>query len=195
MKKVVFIFLLLAIICSSAFSQSTTPEEYTDIEFSPVLHSIRRTEIITLGSLPFTVLLSNLGYQIIRIAFINPDAGFVNPIAKSSSSSNAFTEKEQIGILIGGVSLSLCVGLTDTIISVIKKNKQAKQIDTYDADSNVHIDVNERLLPQIKVENPFSKSEDSNEETIHIQNEVNLETEAAFKNDTADENINDEGLN
>lgn len=156
MKKIISVFLILLLFSSFLFSQSTSPEEYSSQEFSPVLHSIRRTEIITLGSLPFTVLLSNLGYQIIRVAFIDHNAGFVNPIAKSSSSSNTFTEKEQIGILVGGIGLSFCVGLTDTILSIVKQSKSSRQVEKYDEDSNIHIDTSERPLPAIKVENPYT---------------------------------------
>ncbi len=185
MKKIITLFLLLIVFSSFVFAQSTTPEEYTYDEFSPVLHTIRRTEIVTLGSLPFTVLLSNLGYQIIRIAFINPDAGFVNPLAKSSSSSNTFTEKEQIGILAGGLSLSLCVGLTDTIISIIKNNK-TKKTETYDSSSNIHIDTNKRVLPEIKIENPYLPSESLIEEqNDYIEDYQNENTEIT----------NDEGIN
>jgi len=149
---------MVVFISSLLYAQSTSPEEYSENDFSPLAHSIRRTEIITVGSLPFTVLLSNLSYQIIRVAFIDHDAGFVNPIAKSSSSSNTFTEKEQIGILAGGIGLSICVGITDTILSIIKQNKKTKQLEINNSDETIHIDTNERVLPEIKIENPYSKN-------------------------------------
>ncbi len=158
MKKKLIFFILIIFISSLIYAQSTSPEEYSENEFSPLFHSIRRTEIITLGSLPFTVLLSNLSYQIIRIAFINHDAGFVNPIAKSSSSSNTFTEKEQIGILAGGIGLSICVGITDTVLSIIKQNKKAKQLEMNNSEETVQIDIKERELPEIKIENPYAST-------------------------------------
>lgn len=157
MKKIISLILMLIIVSNFMFAQTTsktTPEPYTQEEFPGWVHDLRRAEIVTLGSLPFTTLLVTLGYQVYR--YVDNDFSstyFPNPLAKSSTAAN-LDEDEQIGILVSGLSLSLAVGLTDIIVNIIKRKKESDRLQNYKLPDNIEIK-GEKPLPPIRTEHPF----------------------------------------
>ena len=127
MKKCVTCIILSIFSFSLLWSQNT-PEPYTKEEFKPWVHQLRRSEIVTLGSLPFTTLSTTLGYSIYKYATQDVDSNY-NPFFASQSN---FTAEDQKRILLISVSASLIVGIVDFTISMIKQNKvtESQKIET-----------------------------------------------------------------
>lgn len=109
------IFLFLTNIPVYSESNSGT---YDDITFPQWAKDLRRTEIITFGSLPFVTLWTTMLYS------LAVKGTFTNPFDKSTSS---FSEADQWTII--KISAATCVGLglTDLVISLIRRNAMEKQ--------------------------------------------------------------------
>jgi hypothetical protein len=123
------IFLIASIASASLFSDtsSTTIEPYTKNEFPTWAHDIRRTEIITFGSLPFVTLWVSVAYSAIV------KGQFHNPLDKSTSSYSA-TDQKRI-MQIAAVSC-VSLGLTDLTINLIQrgiKGANARRLKKPDA--------------------------------------------------------------
>ncbi len=103
----------------NADTKSTT--NYDDINFPQWTKDLRRTEIITFGSLPFVTLWTSVAYG------LAVQGTFHNPLDKSTSN---YTEQQQKEIIAIAASASLALGLTDLAINLIsrkiKSNKQKK---------------------------------------------------------------------
>ena len=134
-RKCAAILLLLIFLPSVMFAvePSIQIEPYREDEFPDWLLDVRRAEIVTLGSLPFTTLATTLVYSFYRYADngFNKDY-FPNPLAKSSASAN-LSKNEQIGIISVSACLSLAAGLTDYLISAINRSKNQKLEEERDA--------------------------------------------------------------
>lgn len=92
---------------------------------------VRRAEIITFGSLPFTTLGVTLAYSLYRYAANDFKAAYIpNPFPLSSSEAKLDTS-EQIGIISAAAVLSVAIGLTDFIVIKVNENrkKTAERID------------------------------------------------------------------
>ncbi len=130
-RKLIAILLLLVFLPSVLCAAEPTIqiEPYREGEFPDWLLDVRRAEIVTLGSLPFTTLSSTLVYMFYRYASngFSKDY-FPNPLAKSSASAN-LTKDEQIGIISVSACLSLTAGIADYIISSIKRSENQKKAD------------------------------------------------------------------
>lgn len=124
-KKIISIALLLVFSCGIVFSAepTVTIEPYTKEQIPNWAKDIRRTEIITLGSLPFVTIGVSLGYGAIQY-FSGKTDTFPNPFNKSS---NAFTSEQQLQIFGISVGVSCLFGLTDYIVSVTKRNQLEKK--------------------------------------------------------------------
>lgn len=123
--------LVLLFFCAVNFSfaadSSTTAEPYKKNEFPMWAKDIRRTEIITFGSLPFVTLWVTVGYS----AIVNGE--FHNPLDKSSSS---FSSDDQKTIIKIAALSSLALGFTDLTINLIQRGvhgAHAKKMKTADA--------------------------------------------------------------
>lgn len=131
MKRFIAFLLITFYTCTILFSQVSTTlkitaEPYTKGEFPDWAHQLRRTEIITLGSLPFTTLGVTTAYSIFRYAKNDFDSQYIpNPLAKSSSAAN-LDEDEQKNILFAALTASLIVGIIDLVITLIKKDRARK---------------------------------------------------------------------
>lgn len=126
MKKcITFIFLL--VFSFSLFFAQTSSEPYSPNEFQPWMYQLRRSEIITLGSLPFTTLTTSLAYSFYRYALndFHPDYT-PNPFSPSQASLSTDEQKQ---ILYISLSASLLVGLIDFTISMIKQHKTKEAIE------------------------------------------------------------------
>lgn len=120
MKKGV-LFLCFICFSLSILWADESPEPYQKDEFKPWMHELRRSEIITLGSLPFTTLTTSLGYSFYRYAAHNYDSDYIpNPFSPAQASLSV---EEQKQILLISLSASLLVGIIDFTIRMVKKNK------------------------------------------------------------------------
>jgi hypothetical protein len=106
-------------------STANTPEPYTDDEFPQFMKDARRSEIITLGALPFVTLNVTLGYSIVRYWQHDFSSDyFPNPFSKTSS----YSEDEQKAILFTAVGVSAGIGLTDLIVHVVKRSIARRKV-------------------------------------------------------------------
>ena len=95
-------------------------------EFPEICLNIRRAEILTLGSIPFTTLLSTIGYSFYRYYDHDFESGyFPNPLAKSSDAAN-LNDSEQKMIIATASGISLGIGLTDLIFNYYSKKQKQK---------------------------------------------------------------------
>ncbi len=120
MKK--FLFFLLFIFVFSFLPQNlfaADSSNYDDINFPQWAKDIRRTEIITFGSLPFVTLWTTVGYSLYQYG------EFRNPLDKSTDS---FTEDDQWKII--KISAVTCVGLglTDLAINMISRTRKQSKL-------------------------------------------------------------------
>ena len=124
--KIIISLLLILSIFSKISAQNTNPEPYGKDEFPSWVKDLRRTEIITFGSLPFATLGVTLGYGIIKYAN-GSSTSIANPFNKSSSQYSLDEQKKILGI---SCAVSLALGLTDLgvnhITRFIKRKKMQK---------------------------------------------------------------------
>jgi hypothetical protein len=123
MKKCIVIVCFI-FVCVSALSAENDsgdlkePEPYTEEEFPEWMHNLRRFEIITLGTLPFTFLATFLVYDFIRYA----TSGFDRDYALFGSTNPVpYTTEEKIGVVIAACSTSVLIALVDFFIGKARK--------------------------------------------------------------------------
>lgn len=130
-KKIISFFILLVFSCGIVFSAepTVTIEPYTKDQIPNWAKDLRRTEIITLGSLPFVTIGVTMGYSFYRVFSNDMDFSyFINPL--SSSASASLTEKEQKGLIFSSLGISTLIGLTDLTINFIqRKISEKKEIE------------------------------------------------------------------
>lgn len=113
MKKFLRLFWTLTfLVFSSSFLWADNSTNYDDISFPQWTKDLRRTEVITFGSLPFVTLWTSLGYG------LAVKGTFHNPLDKSTS---GYSEKDQKNIMMIAAGTSLCLGLTDLLLNVINR--------------------------------------------------------------------------
>ena len=126
------VLLLLCVIafpCRAKESKNATPAPYTDDEFPQFMKDLRRAEIISFGALPFVTLTSTIVYSSARYAQHGFDSEyFPNPFAKASA-SNGYSTAEQAGILLTSAGISVGIGLTDLLVSVIRRKAAKKKLE------------------------------------------------------------------
>ena len=124
--------LLLCVIafpCFAKEAKDTTPSPYTDDEFPQFMKDLRRAEIVSFGALPFVTLTSTIVYSSARYAQHGFDSAyFPNPFAKASA-SNGYSTAEQAGILLTSAGISVGIGLTDLLVSVIRRKAAKKKLE------------------------------------------------------------------
>ncbi|MCR5698392.1 MAG: hypothetical protein K6G52_01995 [Treponemataceae bacterium] len=131
-KKFLAALILICFFSTSIFaagttsSTSTTPEPYTDDEFPDWAKYIRRFEIVTLGSLPFTTMTVTTIYTSIRYVQNGFDSNYIpNPFAFTSSEANIDQDEQKL-VLYSAIATSLVLGIIDISIYVAKKEKAKK---------------------------------------------------------------------
>lgn len=129
MKKIALLVLLVS--CVSLFplcADDFTVEgaEPYDTKATPQwLKDLRRGEIITLGSWPFTVLLTSLGYSLIQVGAHNFDFSYMrNPF---STVGGDYSESETLGIIFTSLGISVGVGMADFLVNLVKRKKAEKK--------------------------------------------------------------------
>ena len=98
--------------------QSTEPEEYAADEFSPFLRTLRRGEIIMLGTFPLTLFLTLEGFDIYRFAvnYGQADSYRYAFWPYRSPDPAPYSSREITGIIVTALSASLLIAVTDYII-------------------------------------------------------------------------------
>ena len=90
---------------------------------------LRRAEIVTLGSLPFTTLGATLAYSLYRYGANDFKPAYIpNPFPLSSTEAKLSTD-EQIGIIVTAAGISLAVGITDFIVMQVKQSRKKKALE------------------------------------------------------------------
>ena len=123
MKKISFVlvslFLFLSVFPQNLFADDSTTANYDDIEFPQWAKDLRRTEIITFGSLPFVTLWTTVGYSLYEYG------EFRNPLDKST---DGFTESDQWNIIKISAVTCLALGLTDLTINLISRARKESRL-------------------------------------------------------------------
>lgn len=122
--KIIISLLLILSIFSKISAQNTNPEPYGKDEFPSWAKDLRRTEIITFGSLPFATLGVTLGYGILKYAN-GSSTSIANPFNKSSSQYSLDEQKKILGI---SCAVSLALGLTDLGVNHITRFIKRKKL-------------------------------------------------------------------
>ena len=197
--------LLLCVIafpCRAKEAKDTTPAPYTDDEFPQFMKDLRRAEIVSLGALPFVTLTSTIVYSSARYAQHGFDSAyFPNPFAKASA-SNGYSTAEQAGILLTSAGISVGIGLTDLLVSVIRRKAAKKKLErkekapivvtpiAEDKDA-VRIDMPPREAPpggtRIDAANPDSEEQNASQKSADKENNAGGKSDAAQLNTLSDE--------
>ena len=105
---------------------TATPEPYDDEEFDKWLRDVRRFEVIAVGSLPLTYLLSVLVFDVGRFVVESIRAGSINgqyaPLFFAPPNKPAFTNDEQLALLLISAGMSVAVAVLDIILVEIARN-------------------------------------------------------------------------
>lgn len=121
-------FAFLTIVSFSTFADDLTisdAEPYDTKAVPQWVKDVRRGEIITLGSWPFTTLLVSISYSFGMFAARNWDSSyFRNPF---SSSGEGYSYSEIKGILLTSAAISVGIGVTDLIVNIVKREKAKKK--------------------------------------------------------------------
>ncbi|UTC91052.1 hypothetical protein E4N87_10290 [Treponema denticola] len=105
---------------------SRTPDPYGAEEFKQWQKDLRRFEIITFGALPFVSLLSFWAYDIGRSIAHKGDPAYNPWPIKDAKIAVKLTEKEQLGIFLTAVGISLGVAIIDLTYRSIKRANEKK---------------------------------------------------------------------
>lgn len=154
-------FLLAASSSSSSSSSSTSAEPYTKEEFPDWAKCLRRFEIVTIGSLPFTTMSATTVFTTIRWIKNDFSTEYIpNPFAFTSTEAG-IDEDEQKIVLYSAIGASLVVGLVDISIYIAKIEKAKK--------------ANRSVLPSnVSVKNKSDKKQaEENEVLDEEQNDTN----------------------
>ena len=137
-KKYICVCMLLFVCVSSPLvhSQSDTenvPAPYTEDEFATWLQSVRRFEIIAIGSFPLTYFVTLLVYDLYKFTAESINSGFVNPLYAplffAPSNKPPPTQEEITGIVLTSVGISLLVAVVDTIIQDRQRKDTARRAE------------------------------------------------------------------
>lgn len=129
--------ILLLILCAPlmvppVFAQSTNraeaspgeqePVPYSEEEFPEWLVTLRRFEVITIGSFPAALLFTNLGYSLYRFVQASIEAGSVTgenvPVFFGAAGAQDLGQEERRRVLTISISISGAVALLDLILGL-----------------------------------------------------------------------------
>ncbi len=112
MKAKVLAALVLCLMLSQSFAADSSTTSYDDIAFPQWTKDLRRTEIITFGSLPFVTIWATVAYSGIQYG------EFRNPLNKSSDGLSTDDQKRIMQI---AATSCVALGLTDLAITLIRR--------------------------------------------------------------------------
>ena len=130
-KKIAFLIFFVSLfsvfpIYAEDTTVSRTPDPYGAEEFKQWQKDLRRFEIITFGALPFVSLLSFWAYDIGRSIAHKGDPAYKPWPIKDAKIAVKLTEKEQLGIFLTAVGISLGVAIIDLTYRSIKRANEKK---------------------------------------------------------------------
>jgi hypothetical protein len=122
------LILLISLLAGSAMSLAAQESEaeyepYRDSEFPGWALKLRRAEVLFFGSLPFTLLLSNVGFDL----FTYVDNGFnaeYLPLFSPGSGGAPIDSEERVYRIAAALTGSLLIALIDNIIGDIQDDKR-----------------------------------------------------------------------
>ena len=97
---------------------SDEPEIYQTEEFPEWIKELRRAEIIFAGSIPFTILLTNIGYGFYGVLADGLGDGYS---IENLTQTTAMTTEERYNILKISFSLSGAISIADFIIGLFEE--------------------------------------------------------------------------
>lgn len=129
MKKFWAVFFALltfagASLCADDLNISDA-EPYNEKTMPQWVKDMRRGEIVTLGSWPFTTLMVSFSYSFAMFAYHDWDGSyFRNPF---SSSGDGYSFNELKGILLTSAAISVGIGVTDLVWQIVKRERAKKK--------------------------------------------------------------------
>ncbi len=99
----------------------TSPEPYQKEEFPQWARDLRRAEIIFFGSVPFTLFFSLESYDMYRYVSHNFDSSY-SPWPFAGYNSIPYSTEENIGVIIGALSISAVIATVDFFLGKIQRN-------------------------------------------------------------------------
>ena len=140
-KKIAFLIFFVSLfsvfpVYAEDSNVSRTPDPYGAEEFKQWQKDLRRFEIITFGALPFVSLLSFWAYDIGRSIAHKGDPAYNPWPIKDVKVAVSLTEKEQLGIFLTAVGISLGVAIIDLTYRSIKR-ANAKKLEEKNEDEAI----------------------------------------------------------
>ena len=140
-KKIAFLIFFVSLfsvfpIYAEDTTVSRTPDPYGAEEFKQWQKDLRRFEIITFGALPFVSLLSFWAYDIGRSIAHKGDPAYNPWPLKDAKIAVKLTEKEQLGVFLTAVGISLGVAIIDLTYRSIKR-ANAKKLEEKNEDEAI----------------------------------------------------------
>ncbi len=122
MKKLLFLIFAFLLVFSNSLSaadSSSLSGTWDDLNPPQWAKDLRRTEIITLGSLPFVTIWTTLGYSLAVLG------EFHNPLDKST---DGFDDTDQMNIIKISAATCLGLGLFDLGFNLVKRAAVKKNL-------------------------------------------------------------------
>lgn len=116
-QSICVLFLLFIVLPAPIFADDTG---YADIKFPQWAHDVRRTSIITFGSLPFVTIWATLAYS--ELAY----GEFHNPFDKSA---DGFTTEDQKAIMQLAAVTCVGLGLTDLAVTLVRRVLRKRRLE------------------------------------------------------------------
>ena len=163
-KKIAFLIFFVSLfsvfpVYAEDTTVSRTPDPYGAEEFKQWQKDLRRFEIISFGALPFVSLLSFWAYDIGRSIAHKGDPAYNPWPIKDAKIAVKLTEKEQLGIFLTAVGISLGVAIIDLTYRSIKRANAKKLEEKNEEEAILLIPIEEN-----KIEEPeTSKTEESDD--------------------------------
>ena len=163
-KKIAFLIFFVSLfsvfpVYAEDTKVSRTPDPYGAEEFKQWQKDLRRFEIITFGALPFVSLLSFWAYDIGRSIAHKGDPAYNPWPLKDAKIAVKLTEKEQLGVFLTAVGISLGVAIIDLTYRSIKRANAKKLEEKNEEPAILLIPIEENKSEQTKT----SKTEESDD--------------------------------
>ena len=163
-KKIAFLILFVSLfsvfpVYAEDTTVSRTPDPYGAEEFKQWQKDLRRFEIISFGALPFVSLLSFWAYDIGRSIAHKGDPAYNPWPIKDAKVAVKLTEKEQLGIFLTAVGISLGVAIIDLTYRSIKRANAKKLEEKNEEEAILLIPIEENKSEETET----SKTEESDD--------------------------------
>ena len=163
-KKIAFLIFFVSLfsvfpVYAEDTTVSRTPDPYGAEEFKQWQKDLRRFEIITFGALPFVSLLSFWAYDIGRSIAHKGDPAYNPWPIKDAKVAVSLTEKEQLGIFLTAVGISLGVAIIDLTYRSIKRANAKKREEKNEEEAILLIPIEENKSEETET----SKTEESDD--------------------------------